>query len=325
MNRIKFLVLAVGLFFSTSINAQSDKSFGKVYTLKELINIARQQSISSKAAETTRENRFWQFQLYKSNYKPLLDVTGTFPGFNRSYDEVRQEDGTYRFLPISINNSTLNLSLRQDIGATGTSIFLNSGISRFDNFLDTDDIQPYHQYSGNPLEIGILQPLFQYNDLRWNKKIEPLRFEESLKEYFETLEEISLNTTRRFFDLMLAQITLEIAEKNVANNDTIFKIAQGRYNLGKIAENELLQLELQLMNSRQQVAQAQLDIETTNLRLKTYVGLSDVTELQRAVQACCRGLGRGGPAGRNWGHAGIGDMQLLVGLDHDRQRHRPRK
>ena len=32
---------------------------------------------------------------------------------------------------------------------------------------------------------------------------------------------------------------------------TIFKIAEGRYNLGKIAENELLQLELNLMNSRQ--------------------------------------------------------------------------
>ena len=78
---------------------------------------------------------------------------------------------------------------------------------------------------------------------------------------------------------MLAQITLEIAEKNVANNDTIFKIAQGRYNLGKIAENELLQLELQLMNSRQQVAQANLDIEISNLRLRTWVGLSDVASL----------------------------------------------
>jgi outer membrane protein TolC len=65
----------------------------------------------------------------------------------------------------------------------------------------------------------------------------------------------------------------------VANNDTIFKIAQGRYNLGKIAENELLQLELQLMNSRQQVAQANLDIETRTLRLKTWVGLSEAQEL----------------------------------------------
>jgi outer membrane protein TolC len=156
-------------------------------------------------------------------------------------------------------------------------------LNRFDNFLETDNIQKYHQYSGTPLEIGLIQPLFQFNDLRWDKKIEPLRYEESQREYFEDLEDVSVNTTRRFFSLMLAQINLEIAEKNVANNDTIFKIAQGRYNLGKIAENELLQLELQLMNSRQQAAQAKLDIETATLRLKTWVGLPEASELILAL------------------------------------------
>ena len=279
MNKIKFLTLAFSLFFITNINAQDSQSLQEVFTLKEVINIARRQSIASRQAETTRENRFWQFQSYKSNYKPQLELNGTIPGFNRSFDEVRQEDGSYEFLPVSINNSDINLTLRQPIGATGAQLFLNSNITRFDNFLDTDLQDPYHLYSGNPLEVGIIQPLFQYNRLKWDKKIEPLRFEESQKEYIESLEEISVFTTRRFFDLMLSQISLEIAEKNVANNDTIFKIAQGRYNLGKIAENELLQLELQLMNSRQQVAQSKLDIETRNLRLKTWVGLTDVEKL----------------------------------------------
>lgn len=283
MNRIKFLVIAALVFFAADTQAQSDNFTGTVYSLKEMINIAREQSIASKQAETTRENRFWVFQLYRSNYKPQLVLDGAIPGFNRSYDEVRQNDGTYTFLPVSINNSDLNLRLQQEISATGATIFLNSGISRFDNFLDTDDISPYHQYSGAPLEIGFNQPLFQYNRLKWDKKIEPLRFEESQREYIEGLEEISVNTTRRFFDLMLSQINLGIAEKNVANNDTIFKIAQGRYNLGKIAENELLQLELQLMNSRQQVAQSRLDIETRHLRLRTWVGLTDVTDFELAL------------------------------------------
>lgn len=280
MNKIKFIVLAVSLFFAANIRAQNSQSLDRVYTLKEIINIARQQSIASKQAETTRENRFWQFQRYRSNYKPQLDLVGEFPAYNRSFDEVRQEDGSYEFKPVSYNNSELSLRLSQDITATGTRIFLNSGINRYDNFLDDDLNNPYHIYRGNPLEVGIFQPLFQYNRLKWDKKIEPLRFEESQREYIERLEEISVFTTRRFFDLMLAQINLEIAEKNVANNDTIYKIAQGRYNLGKIAENELLQLELQLMNSRQQVAQSKLDIEMGNLRLKTWVGLTDVVNLQ---------------------------------------------
>lgn len=277
MNKSKYFIISLGLFFTTEIYGQNNQSLGRVFTLKEIINIARQQSIASKQAETVRENRFWQFQTYKSNYKPQLGIDGTFPGYNRSFDQVRQPDGTYEFLPVSINNSSLNLRLQQSISATGGSLFLNSGIARFDNFAKGDE---YWQYRGNPLEIGIIQPLFQYNNLKWDKRIEPLRYEESLKEYITSLEEISVFTTRRFFALMLAQINLEIAQKNVANNDTIFKIAQGRYNLGKIAENELLQLELQLMNSKQQVAQSNLDIETATLRLKTWVGLTDIDNLQ---------------------------------------------
>lgn len=279
MNKTKILVFAVIIFFSANINAQDNLSEQKVYTLTEIVNIARKQSISSKYAETTRENRFWQFQRYKSNYKPQLGLDGTLPGYNRSFSPITQPDGTIEFRPVQNNNADLNLRLQQPLWFTGATLFLNSGINRFDNFLESGDLTVYHQYSGTPLEIGLVQPLFRYNRLRWDKKIEPLRYEESQREYFENLEDLSLNTTRRFFDLMLAQINLEIAQKNVANNDTIFKIAQGRYNLGKIAENELLQLELQLMNSRQQVAQAMLDIETRTLRLKTWVGLPEASEL----------------------------------------------
>jgi outer membrane protein len=281
MNKMKFLVFAVIVFFSANIQAQNNQELGKVYTLKEIINIARKQSIASKQAETTRENRFWQFQSYRSNYRPQLALNGVIPAYNRSFSPVTQEDGTIEFRAIQNNNAELNLVIEQPVSFTGATLFLSSDLNRFDNYLENADIglQQYHQYSGAPLQVGINQPLFRYNELRWDKKIEPLRFQESQREYFEDLEFVSLNTSRRFFDLMLAQISLQIAEKNVANNDTIFKIAQGRYNLGKIAENELLQLELQLMNSRQQAAEAKLDIETRTLRLKTWVGLPDASEL----------------------------------------------
>ena len=283
MNKIKLFGFVVAVFFTANINAQDNQTIGKVYTLKEIVNIARKQSISSRYAETTRENRFWQFQSYRSNYKPQLGVDGAIPGYNRSFSPVTQPDGTIAFRPIQNNNSDFNLRLQQPIHFTGARIFLNSGINRFDNFLETDGLERYHQFSGTPLEIGLVQPLFQYNRLKWDRRIEPLRYQESQREYFESLEEVSWTTTRRFFDLMLAQINLEIAEKNVANNDTIFKIAQGRYNLGKIAENELLQLELQLMNSRQQVSEAKLNIETRTLRLKTWVGLPEASELTLAL------------------------------------------
>ncbi len=271
-----FLAFLAWILLVRPAEAQ-DKSSVQVLTLKDVIRIARDQSIAAKSAETNLENRYWQYQTFRSDYKPQLGLNGTFPAFTRAYDQVRQPDGTYDYLPVSINNSQLSLSLSQSIAQTGTTVFLNTQVNRFDNFVQDDT---YHLYSGTPIELGFIQPLFQFNSLRWNKKIQPLRFEESKREFLQNLEEVSVMATRRFFSLMLAQINLGIARKNLANNDTLYQIAQGRYTLGKIAENELLQLKLTLMNSRQAVSQAQLDLETSRLRLKTYIGISGSKDIR---------------------------------------------
>ena len=107
-----------------------------------------------------------------------------------------------------------------------------------------------------------------------------MEYEESQRAYFEELEQISINTTRRFFDLMLAQINLEIARKNVDSNDTIYQIAKGRFNLGNITENDLLQLELNLLNSKLDVSQALVDQQSALLNLKSFVGLSDTDSIR---------------------------------------------
>jgi outer membrane protein TolC len=62
-----------------------------------------------------------------------------------------------------------------------------------------------------------------------------------------------------------------IAKKNESNYDTLFKIAQGRYNLGKIAENELLQLELNLLKAQAAVENAELNYENKLFIFKSYL------------------------------------------------------
>jgi len=271
MNNRLFLPLCIALLsFSCTIFAQSISDEGTTkFTLFEIIDIAGDQSTAALRAETTKENRYWSYRQYRAQYYPQLGFDGQFPNFTRTFDRIRQDDGSYDFLPVSVNSSDINFRLSQNLAMTGGSVFVNSRVARADNF-DTDETI----YSGNPVEVGIIQPLFSFNRLKWDQRIEPLRFEESRKQYREDLEWISVNITERFFNLILAQISLEIAQKNLANNDTIFKIAQGRYNLGKIGEDELLQLELTLMNAQQQVEQANADLQTHALRLKSFAGMS---------------------------------------------------
>ena len=259
--------------FYISLNGQN-----RNLTLGQAVSQARDQSRSSILAETIKENRYWQWRTFKSNYLPSLTVNGTLPDYNRSFTPVIQPDGTTEFQPVAVNNSNVALSLVQNVGLTGGTVFASSRVNRFDDF-DND----VTKFSGSPFFIGISQPLFGYNELKWEKQIEPLLYDESLKSYVEDLEQISIRTTDLFFDMLLAQITLEIAKKNVASNDTILKIGQGRYGLGKIAENDLLQLELNLLNSNQSVAQSSLDLETAQLRLLTYIGLTEVNAVTLVV------------------------------------------
>lgn len=240
------------------------------FSLNEVVVQAKENSIASLQAVTVKENRYWQWRTYLSDYKPQLILKGELPGFSRIFDPVKQPDGTIAFRRIANNNSWASMDLSQYIGATGGQIFVSSQLQRIDDFE-----RKQTSYGGSPAVIGFNQPLFTFNELRWNRKIEPLRYEESQKQFVEDMEEIALRSSELFFDLLLAQISFQIAKTNVANTDTIFKIAQVRYQLGKMSKSELLQVKLSLLNANKAVAQAQLGMETSTLLLKSYIGFTD--------------------------------------------------
>ena len=102
-----------------------------------------------------------------------------------------------------------------------------------------------------------------------------MKFEEAQRLYIETNEQVSISAVDHFFSLLLAQIELEIASKNYANYDTLYKIALGRYNLGKIAENELLQLELNLLKAEASVENTELDYQNKLFVFKSFLRLKD--------------------------------------------------
>lgn len=260
----KLAVLFFNLLLVSAALAQT-----KNYSLSDVVQLSRSQSTAWLSAETRKENQYWQYKTFRSDYSPQLLLTGTLPSYNKSVTPVTQPDGNVIYREVNNNTLQLDLGLRQIIGPTGGEVFVSTNLSRYDDF-----ILDYSQYSGQPFAIGLNQPIFQFNQYKWNKRIKPLVYVESQKRYFAELELISINATRRFFDLLLAQISHDIATKNVNSNDTIYQIARGRYNLGKITENDLLQVELNLVNSQLQVSQAIVDQQSASLNLKSFIGLA---------------------------------------------------
>lgn len=264
--RISLLFVPLYFILSTPSNAQ------QVYSLPEIITVAQGASIRALIAKNTRQNRFWQYRTYLSNFKPQLLLDGNLPNFSRAILQNRNDDGSIGFINVSNLNTDLGLSLRQTIAATGAEIFVSSTLARLQNFGDFGGLT---QYSSNLVQIGVVQPLFNFNASKWERRIEPVRYEESIKKYSEDIEGIAIEATNLFFNLLDAQTNLEIAQNNLANNDTIFQIGQQRYELGTITENDLLQLQLNVLNASQQVSQARLSIETSTLALKAFLGNPD--------------------------------------------------
>lgn len=270
MNKLLTLILVLATITGALAQTQN-------YTLSEVVQLARSKSPAWLSAETRKENNYWRFRTYRSNYNPELVLTGTLPAFVNSVNPVTQPDGSIEYRRVNNNSMNVQLGLSQIIAPTGGRVSVYTNLNRFDDFQQEPN---FTQFSGEPVSIGLQQPIFAFNQYMWDKRIKPLEYEESQRQYFAELEQISINATRRFFNLLLAQINLEIARKNVDSNDTIYQIAKGRYNLGKITENELLQLELNLVNSGLAVSQALVDQQSASLLLKSFIGISNNDSVQ---------------------------------------------
>lgn len=244
--------------------------------LQKTIELAKGQSPDAKAAENRFENTYWKYRMYRSEKLTVISLNGTLPDLNRTISDITLPDGRDAFIPRSLANSSLSLSINQNIGFTGGEVFVNSSLKRIDIFEPNASIT----YLSNPLLIGFRQPLFSFNEFRWERKIEPLKYREAKKEYLAELEEVSIQAVNRYFDLYLARININIARKNKANYDTLYKIAKGRYNLGKIAENELLQMELSLLNAGLEVERSNTELDNALFRLRSFIGLDEKTKIK---------------------------------------------
>ena len=156
---------------------------------------------------------------------------------------------------------------------------MTSSLARIDNLGDPTS----HSYLAYPATIGFSQPINGYNAFKWERKIEPAKYEEAKKNYIHSLERVSNIAIGYFFDLVLAQINVQISVKNFANTDTLYHIAEGRYQLGTIAENELLQMELSYLNSGTALNKSNIDLEVKKFRLRSFLGFNEMANIELVV------------------------------------------
>src|SRR5450432_4170093 len=103
----RFLFSIIGvLFFLKGYSYKDNDTL--TLTLRQVVEMAKNKSIDSKQAITTKETKYWLYRTFRSNYQPQLSLDGTVPGYSKTFLQVVQPDGTILFQPVHNNNSSLN-------------------------------------------------------------------------------------------------------------------------------------------------------------------------------------------------------------------------
>lgn len=260
------------MFSESLINAQDVKQL----TFQEVIKLSEEQSPDALIAKHRFRNSYWQYRTFVAQYRPSLTLSGTTPSYSTAYTRV-WNSGIKQWEYVSTNDlqNIGELSLSQNIGFTGGSISLESDLT-----LQNDFENSLNKYITVPLSIRLNQPIFSYNELSWQRKIEPLKYDAARKTYLSNIETVHMFAVRNFFSLALAQINKQIAEMNYSNADTLYRIARGRYNLGTIAEDELLQMQLSFLNAETASKEADMNLRDREIRLRSFLGYNETVRLE---------------------------------------------
>src|SRR3546814_3812470 len=159
------------------------------------------------------------YRNYKSRFLPQLSLYSTLPDYSTSLTKVTRPDGTEGFVRQNRSFYSLDMGLRQNVPFTAGTFSVMSNLARLDILSDPQTTS----YSSVPFAISYPQISLLYNPYRWQREIEPLRYDSSRREFVEDMQAISLETTRQYFNQLAAQIRLRTAEQNLANTATTRK------------------------------------------------------------------------------------------------------
>ncbi|MGA9837492.1 MAG: TolC family protein, partial [Gemmatimonadaceae bacterium] len=226
-------------------------------TLQEAISLAERQGLQAQAARQTLVAARARNRAFGERLLPQISLGGTVPNYSRAIVPVIQPDGSQLFTPLQQTTSQLGVTVSQQLPFTGGSLTVSSSLQRF----EMTGAQQVRTWSSAPMTVSLQQDILRPNTMKWDARVQDLTIEISRRQYAEAREAVAQQTTGAFFDLYSAQMAEANAAHNAAVNDTLYTLNKGRFQVGKIGENDLLQSELALLRARTSLDGAKLDLD----------------------------------------------------------------
>ena len=245
--------------------------------LQRAIEIASDSSLASFRFRNLYMAGFWEYRSFRANRLPSLnlnltparyyrDITSRYD-YENNIDVYRAQQSYY---------ASAGLDIRQNLDWLGGTFFIESDLSFMRNF----GASTFSQYSSVPVKIGYRQDLLGYNAFKWEKRIEPLKYDKVKKELIYNMETVSESAVSYFFDLALAQTEYRLARENLVSADTLYTLGERRFRIAAISQAELLTLKLDLVNARNSLENSRIALKRANASLAAFLGMDRDTRLE---------------------------------------------
>ena len=273
---MKKILLATCLWMPLMLHAQNDTlTHERDITLNEAIALARIQSVDAAVALNELKTAYWEYRTFRANLLPEVNFTGTLPNYRKIYNSYQNADGTYSYVRDNVLGLSGEVSIDQNIWLTGGKLSLTSSL----DYLKELGSNGNKQFMSVPVSLELTQPIFGVNTLKWDRRIEPVRYSEAKAAFISATEEVTMKAITYYFELLLAKESLATERQNKTNADRLYEVAIAKRKMGQISENDLLQLKLNALQSKADVTAAESNLNAKMFQLRSFLGVSEQENL----------------------------------------------
>lgn len=248
-------------------------------SLDDAIAMARVKSVDAAVALDELKTAYWEWRTYRADQLPEISFKATAPSYSNQYTPYMNSQGDYSFVNNNFLEAQGQLSITQQVRLTGGTVSLNSSL---------DFMRMYGNDGGNrfmtiPVALTLNQPIFGTNTMKWQSKIEPVKYSEAKAAFLSATEDVARATVEYYFSLILSRTNLSIAEQNLATAEKLYAVAKEKRKMGQISENDLLQMEINMLDAQSSLTDCESTLKSNMFTLRAFLDLDEDVEIVPVV------------------------------------------
>lgn len=262
MNKLKYLYLLLLLGVTLPLHAQ------KILNLDDAMAIAVKHSPDLIASRLNLERTSESLNAKRASMKSQFSLNLNPLQYSQSRefnDLISQWNTTENFQTYG------TFTVEQPILLTDGTISLNNRFGWRNSYSEYSGVRDKSFY--NDLYLSLTQPLFTYNRQKMELKQLELDNENAMLSYAMQRLNLEKNVSQFFYNVYLAQMSLNIKEDEYKNTQKSYDIIKNKVDAGLAAQEELYQAEVNLETARSDRDNQRVTLENYKDQFKQYIGM----------------------------------------------------